>query len=44
MQKSTIYSGKEFNETLLENIISIAKEEKDLRVVIQNNLSPEKHR
>ena len=26
-----------------ENIISIAKEEKDLGVVIQDNLSPEKH-
>ena len=26
-----------------ENIISIAKEEKDLVVVIQDNLSPEKH-
>ena len=28
---------------LEENIISIAKEEKDLGVVIQDNLSPEKH-
>ena len=28
---------------LEENIISIAKEEKDFRVLIQNNLSPEKH-
>ena len=28
---------------LWENIISIAKEEKDLGVVIQDNLSPEKH-
>ena len=26
-----------------ENIVSIAKEEKDLGVVIQDNLSPEKH-
>ena len=26
-----------------ENIISIANEEKDLGVVIQDNLSPEKH-
>ena len=28
---------------LRENIISIAKEEKNMRVVIQDNLSPEKH-
>ena len=28
---------------LRENIISIAKEQKDLGVVIQDNLSPEKH-
>ena len=28
---------------LEENIISIAKEEKDLGVVIQDNLSPDKH-
>ena len=26
-----------------KNIISIAKEEKDLGVIIQDNLSPEKH-
>ena len=26
-----------------QNIISIVKEEKDLAVVIQDNLSPEKH-
>ena len=38
---------KELNEThivykLGQNIISIEKEEKDLEVIIQNNLSPEK--
>ena len=29
---------------LVANITSIAKEEKDLGVVIQDNLSPEKHK
>ena len=45
MQKMPcIGNEKECNETLMEeSIISIATEEKDLKVVIQDNLSPEKH-